>query len=292
MIVFTKYSEDFQTIFYKNVSNKPLDVEIVVFSLNKKTPNFTNRLRLEPNVEYFTWLDNNSEPVKILFYDQHTTKLLAPFISNALESLNEYEYKNFVFTKQDDELISILNNLNLNGLETKGGTDKATRHNYTSTYAKYLKKIQSKSINFVEIGVLNGGSMAMWCKYLPQAKFLFFDIENQIEESIKKHIDWNRVKLHISSAYTNESVQLTKEYFNGGIDFLLDDGPHTLESMMDCITLYSPLMNKGGTIMIEDVQGKDWFPYLSSVCPPNTTIETVDLTKSGRHDDLIFIVNF
>jgi len=29
MIVFTRYSEDFQTIFYKNVSNKPLDVEIV-----------------------------------------------------------------------------------------------------------------------------------------------------------------------------------------------------------------------------------------------------------------------
>jgi hypothetical protein len=292
MIVFTRYSEDFQTIFYKNVSNKPLDVEIVVFSLNKKTPNFTNRLRLEPNVECFTWLDNNSEPVKVLFYDQHTNKLLAPFVSNVLDSLNEYEYKNFVFTKQDDELISILNNFNLNGFDTKGGTDKATCHNYTSTYAKYLKKIQSKPINFVEIGVLYGGSMAMWCKYLPQAKFLFFDIENQIEESIKKHIDWDRVKLNISSAYTNESVQLTKEYFNGGIDFLLDDGPHTLESMMDCITLYSPLMNKGGTIMIEDVQSKDWFVYLSSVCPANTTIETVDLTQSGRHDDLIFIVNF
>jgi hypothetical protein len=51
-------------------------------------------------------------------------------------------------------------------------------------------------------------------------------------------------------------------------------------------------MNKGGTIMIEDVQSKDWFPHLSSVCPTNTTIETVDLTQSGRHDDLIFIVNF
>jgi cephalosporin hydroxylase len=147
-------------------------------------------------------------------------------------------------------------------------------------------------INFVEIGVWHGGSMAMWCKYLPKAKFLFYDISNQVQPKADQHIDWNRSHLHIASAYTPEAVQYAKDYFKNGIDFLLDDGPHTLDSMIDCVKLYAPLMNQGGVLMIEDVQSKDWFVQLSAVAPSGVLFEAIDLTASGRYDDLIAVYQF
>ncbi len=193
---------------------------------------------------------------------------------------------------KDKELIDILDELGLNGADWQGGTDKASDHNYTSTYAKYLAEMRDKPINFVEIGVWHGGSMAMWSKYLPKAKFLFYDIDNQVKPKADEHIDWTRSKLHIASAYTPESVQVAKDYFENGIDFLLDDGPHTLESMLQVVNLYSPLMNQGGILMIEDVQSKDWFVHLSAVAPSNSVFESVDLTESGRYDDLIAVYKF
>lgn len=193
---------------------------------------------------------------------------------------------------QDKELIDILNELDLNGADYAGGTDKANGHNYTSTYAKYLAEMRADPLNFVEIGVWHGGSMAMWCKYLPKAKFLFYDIANQVKPKADQHIDWNRSKLHIASAYTAESVQVAKDYFKNGIDFLLDDGPHTLDSMIQCVKLYAPMMNHGGVLMIEDVQSKDWFVDLSAVAPSHSIFEAIDLTESGRYDDLIAVYKF
>jgi len=141
---------------------------------------------------------------------------------------------------KDKELIAILDELDLNGADYDGGTDKANGHNYTSTYSKYLAEMRADHINFVEIGVWHGGSMAMWCKYLPKAKFLFYDIANQVKPKADKHIDWTRSRLHIASAYTPESVQVARDYFKNGIDFLLDDGPHTLSSMLQVVSLYGP----------------------------------------------------
>ena len=199
---------------------------------------------------------------------------------------------NHILTMKDKELIAILDELDLNGADYDGGTDKANGHNYTSTYAKYLAEMRADHINFVEIGVWHGGSMAMWCKYLPKAKFLFYDIANQVKPKADKHIDWTRSRLHIASAYTPESVQVARDYFKNGIDFLLDDGPHTLSSMLQVVSLYAPLMNQGGVLMIEDVQAKDWFVNLSAVAPSNSIFEAIDLSESGRYDDLIAVYKF
>ena len=39
-------------------------------------------------------------------------------------------------------------------------------------------------------------------------------------------------------------------------DFIIDDAPHTLESMIDCIKLYHDLLTENGIMIIEDVQKK------------------------------------
>jgi hypothetical protein len=51
-------------------------------------------------------------------------------------------------------------------------------------------------------------------------------------------------------------------------------------------------MNQGGVLMIEDVQSKDWFQQLSAVAPSGVLFEAIDLTASGRYDDLIAVYQF
>ena len=77
-------------------------------------------------------------------------------------------------------------------------------------------------------------------------------------------------------------------------DYMLDDGPHTLESMEDFIKLYTPLMSKNGILIIEDIQDIDWIDQLKNITPENLKqyIKVYDLRKNkGRYDDIVFTID-
>ena len=67
---------------------------------------------------------------------------------------------------------------------------------------------------------------------------------------------------------------------------ILDDGPHTLESMKACIQLYLPLL--------ADIQSMEWLDELRNEVPPDLRkyIKTYDLrTVKNRHDDILFVID-
>jgi hypothetical protein len=75
---------------------------------------------------------------------------------------------------------------------------------------------------------------------------------------------------------------------------MLDDGPHTLESMKTFIKLYSQLMTDDGILIIEDVQEWDWIEILKRETPDDLKkyIVVHDLRKNkNRHDDILFIID-
>jgi len=75
---------------------------------------------------------------------------------------------------------------------------------------------------------------------------------------------------------------------------ILDDGPHTLESMKQFIKLYLPLLTLDGVLIIEDVQCIDWFDALKEVVPHDFLqyVKTYDLRHiKNRYDDLIFTID-
>jgi hypothetical protein len=82
-----------------------------------------------------------------------------------------------------------------------------------------------------------------------------------------------------------------KKLAPGGIDFIIDDGPHTLESQCKFLSLYLPLLAEGGMAVIEDVQSTDWFATLEQHVSKSYAFETIDLRGiKGRYDDLVFAV--
>ena len=75
---------------------------------------------------------------------------------------------------------------------------------------------------------------------------------------------------------------------------LLDDVPHTLESMKQFIRLYSQIMTPDGILIIEDVQSWDWIDILKNEVPEylKEYVEVYDLRlNKNRYDDIVFVIN-
>ena len=72
---------------------------------------------------------------------------------------------------------------------------------------------------------------------------------------------------------------------------VLDDGPHTLDSMLKCIDIYLPRLAKGGILMIEDIPKMKWIPLLRRRVPRRYQSRVYDRRKvKGRYDDVVFVV--
>jgi hypothetical protein len=73
----------------------------------------------------------------------------------------------------------------------------------------------------------------------------------------------------------------------------LDDGPHTLESMIFFINHYLPLLKDDGILIIEDIPDINWTQILINNTPEQYKkyIEIADLRiVKNRWDDIMFII--
>jgi cephalosporin hydroxylase len=195
-------------------------------------------------------------------------------------------------------LREIIAKYDINGHEKDGGTDKDTFHSYIELYERLLAPFVDKAITLVEIGIQYGGSMLLWQDYLPKAQFIFVDNVNSIAPKILEHVDQERVTILFEDAYNDIGADdvwsLAKSGPSGGIDFIIDDGPHTLQSQRDFLRLYLPLLNSGGVALIEDVQDTYWFADLEEEVlrlGKGYITECIDIRHiKGRYDDLVFVV--
>jgi hypothetical protein len=172
-------------------------------------------------------------------------------------------------------------------------TDKNTIHSYLPLYQKLLISKKETAKNVLEVGIHNGGSIKLWNDFFINANIYGVDIIHikNVWEGIKKN---KKIMLYTSTnAYDKLFIThlLNK---NIKFDFMLDDGPHTLESMRKFIILYSQLMTDDGILIIEDVQSWDWIDILKNDVPENLKqfIKVYDLRKNkNRYDDIVFTID-
>lgn len=173
-------------------------------------------------------------------------------------------------------------------------TDKNTTHSYLPLYQKLLISKKETAKNILEVGIFYGGSIKLWSDFFTNAKVYGIDIMNinNVWEGIKNN---DKIILHTSTdAYNNDFF--TTNFLNKNIqcDFMLDDGPHTLESMKNFIKLYSQIMTDDGILIIEDVQAWDWIDILKNEVPENLKqfIKVYDLrSNKNRYDDIVFTID-
>src|SRR6185437_596796 len=119
---------------------------------------------------------------------------------------------------------------------------------YFSVYQSHFEKYRGKAdLTFVEIGVLNGGSLLMWRDFFgPSARIIGVDYSPGAQRMREKGFE-----IFIGD---QGSPEFWEEFYRdvGPIDILLDDGGHTNRHQI--VTVESALnhIKDGGLILIED----------------------------------------
>ena len=121
--------------------------------------------------------------------------------------------------------------------------------NYFEIYDRLLSKFIGQPITFVEIGVLDGGSLFMWRDFFGEgARIIGVDL-NPNATKWREH----GFEIYIGD---QSSPQFWVNFFReiGDIDVLLDDGGH--RNIQQIVTVQSSLPHvlDGGLIIVEDTQ--------------------------------------
>ena len=173
-------------------------------------------------------------------------------------------------------------------------TDKNTTHSYLPLYQELLINKKETAKNVLEVGVGSGGSLKLWNDFFTNATIYGIDI-SCMDPKWDFIQNYERIVLYTSQDAYNEEV--FKSIFlekNIKFDLLLDDGPHTIESMIQFIKLYSQLMKDDGIFIIEDIQSWDWIEILKNEVPDELKpfIKVYDLRKNkDRYDDIVFTID-
>lgn len=172
-------------------------------------------------------------------------------------------------------------------------TDKNTIHSYLPLYQTLLINKKYTAKNVLEIGILHGGSIKLWHDFFENAVIYGLDITiiDDVWDELKNK---DRIRLGRFDAYNEDFFNSNFISQNIKFDFMLDDGPHTLESMIQFIKLYSQIMTDDGILIIEDVQNIDWIDVLTDTVPTHLKqfIKTYDLRHNkNRCDDIVFTID-
>ena len=118
---------------------------------------------------------------------------------------------------------------------------------YFDVYEKLFLKLRNKPIVFIEIGVLNGGSLFMWRDYFGRnAKIIGIDLNPEAKQ-------WQDHGFDIfigNQSDPNFWREILKKYPE--VDVVLDDGGHTYEQQIMTTEILKPYVKDGGLIVIED----------------------------------------
>lgn len=168
-------------------------------------------------------------------------------------------------------------------------SDKGTKHTYIKDfYTKVFTPLKNSPLNLVEIGISSGGSLALWRDWFISANIT--GIDNYAQENLegKSFINTlSNVNIILEDGYNNDTIN---KFEDNSIDYLIDDGPHTIESQLECLQKYYPKVKPGGKIIIEDVQGNPSLDRLVSFGTNSSqyTFEVFDFKKGIDNIIVVF----
>jgi hypothetical protein len=160
-------------------------------------------------------------------------------------------------------------------------TDKGTIHDYIDGYySNEFTPKKDNNLNLLEIGVNRGYSIELWREFFNQ--ILIVGLDN-IKEYNEQHTN---VLYRITDAYTESELEF---YEDGIFDYIIDDGPHSVQTQLFSINHYYNKLKQFGKLIIEDIQTDNDLRTLISRCKElNYEHKVFDLRlNKGRYDDII-----
>ena len=160
---------------------------------------------------------------------------------------------------------------------TDKGTDKYGLGYIHEFYDKLFTPKKDSTQNLLEIGVQEGKSILLWKDYFENATIYGVDVD----ECPSLH-NLQRVNHIVCDAYSDHSIDLIK---NDHFDIIIDDGPHTYDSMVVFLTKYFSKLKSGGIMVLEDIIDVNWTPKLLELVDQSLCRATV-INMAGKQIDL------
>ena len=153
-------------------------------------------------------------------------------------------------------------------------TDKDHLGYIDTFYNQFLESKWDKKVNFLEIGVWEGGSIKLWVDY-------FNNTSNIYAGDICHFEPIDGAISVVGDLYSPEVINTFKDNY---FDIIIDDGPHTPESFELLVRGYYKKLKKGGFIIIEDIINKDWLEPLINVVKEvgYSECEVIDVTGKQK----------
>ncbi|WP_147198805.1 glycosyltransferase [Pantoea sp. CCBC3-3-1] len=140
---------------------------------------------------------------------------------------------------------------------------------YLETYHEFLSPLQEKPVNFLEIGVQNGGSLEIWSKYFPNANNIIgCDIN---EKCASLEYDNTKISLVIGNSSTAKVRNCIAE-ISPRFDVIVDDGSHDSSDIIKSFLLYFPLIEEDGFYIIEDLHCSYWLNFEGGLYDPYSSM--------------------
>lgn len=159
-------------------------------------------------------------------------------------------------------------------------TDKYDLGYVDTFYNNLFESRRYTAQNVLEIGVWQGQSILLWRDYFVNAQIVGVDINRCSSiENLKR----------IQATYTNAySVNFVNSLPDKHFDIIIDDGPHTYESMVFFLVNYINKVKSGGLLILEDIIDRSWTPKLLELIDPNRGKITVYDMRHKQLTDVLF----
>jgi hypothetical protein len=127
---------------------------------------------------------------------------------------------------------------------------------YFDIYERHLSRFRDKSPVMIEIGVMGGGSLAMWKEFLgPGSRIIGLDIN----PDCKAH-EADGIEVFIGSQDDPAVIdRIFSKYPR--VDIVLDDGSHFMQHMIDSFELMYDRVQPNGVYLVEDTHTCYWKEY-------------------------------
>jgi hypothetical protein len=149
-----------------------------------------------------------------------------------------------------------------------------TCHGYGEIYEKFLKKYlklpSAEKLVIIEIGILNGSGLAIWCDLFPKAKVIGLDIDLANFEANRPFLDkvgafsLNKPEIYLFNQLdpVGAASVLQQVLGESKVAIVIDDGCHCLQSIEITFNAVFPHLADQFVYFIED--NLQTYDYLSS----------------------------
>jgi hypothetical protein len=167
-------------------------------------------------------------------------------------------------------------------------SDKGTLHNYIDGY--YSNEFTPKKndvLTIIEIGINHGYSVNLLSNWFANSKIIGIDNGQEMLDVDKIFVsNIPNVEAIYDDAFSHNVLN---KFEDNTIDYIIDDGPHTLKSQLYSVNNWYKKIKTGGKLIIEDIQSlTDLNLLIIAINDLNYDYNVFDLRESkNRYDDII-----